>query len=77
MEIIYESLFTNDLLTLGYLGTSINKGNRVDIEDAFEFACLECGITGYKNVTLEFKNMLVEWFFSNGCWVEIYKSQEI
>lgn len=49
----------------GYLETK--TGNFVSEEDAFDYALERC-LNGTEEDKQEFKEMLVEWYFSGGNW---------
>ena len=53
-----------------YIGICANKGLKVEGKDALCYAMLQCGIqiTTITNLTKEFADMLVDWYFS-GNWI--------
>ena len=56
----------------GWRGVNGNKGKYVEYEDGFDYACNACGISEFDELAPdadEFREMLVEWFFS-GNWIE-------
>ena len=54
--------------TEGYIGINENEGIYVSQEEAYAFAFERC-TNGTQEQIAEFKEMLVEWFFS-GDWVK-------
>lgn len=52
----------------GYVGVGINNGKFVSEEDAYAYA-FECCTNGTDEEIKEFKEMLVEWFYS-GSWTK-------
>lgn len=62
----------------GYKGIGPNAGQFVPAEDAFTYAKMQCGILTYNEgapLADEFKEMLVEWYFS-GNWIEAYERED-
>lgn len=57
-----------------YVGTGPEKGEIVPEEDAFSYAFNRC-VNGSDEDKEEFKEVLVEWFFS-GNWVRQKESEE-
>lgn len=51
-----------------YVGVGVEKNNVVEEEDAYDYALERC-LKGTEEDQQEFKEMLVEWFFS-GSWVK-------
>ena len=58
----------------GYLGIGVNRDVFVSDEDAYAYAFERC-TNGTEEEINEFKEMLVEWFFS-GNWVRKSKYEE-
>ena len=57
----------------GWQGIGPEAGKFVSAEDGFWYAARECGIIVFDHtapLAEEFKQMVVEWFFS-GNWVEV------
>ena len=55
-----------------YRGIGPNSGKIVAEPDAFQYALKECGVLAYSSNAPEFgefREMLVEWYFS-GNWIE-------
>lgn len=53
-----------------YEGMGPDRGRQVPEEDALEYAMKRCGIQFADqpgDTTEEFRDMLVEWFFSGSC----------
>ena len=62
----------------GWRGIGPEAGKFVPASDGFHHAAHECGVTMFDQTAPladEFKEMLVEWYFS-GNWVETGKSGE-
>lgn len=61
---------------LMYEGTCENQGKLVMAYDALDYALSECGVerNPYKELDAEFKNMIVEWFFS-GNWLAVREDE--
>ncbi len=60
---------------IGWRGIGPNTGKFAEAEDGFGYVCEQVGIKAFDETALEadeFKEMLVEWFFS-GNWIEVYK----
>jgi hypothetical protein len=55
----------------GYTGICRESGKHVNADEALNYAMKRCGIqfTTPGDTTEEFKQMLIEWFYS-GCWLE-------
>jgi hypothetical protein len=63
---------------LGWRGFGPNKGKFVEVGDAFPYVCEQVGITVFDPTApdaAEFKEMLVDWYFS-GNWVTIYEGED-
>lgn len=63
---------------IGYKGVTLNKGKFVEAEDAFTYVCKQVGIAAFDcnaPEAAEFKEMLVEWYFS-GNWLEVYEEDD-
>ena len=59
----------------GWRGIGPNAGQYIEVEDGFDYACQHVGIADFDDAfpeADEFKEMLVEWFFS-GNWIEDYE----
>lgn len=50
-----------------YCGINSEQGKRVDDEDAYEYALDRC-LNGSDQDKKEFREMLIEWYFS-GDWI--------
>lgn len=50
-----------------YFGINSEQGKRVDNEDAYDYALDRC-LNGSDQEKKEFREMLVEWYFS-GDWI--------
>lgn len=62
----------------GWKGISNRDGEFVDAEDGFEYVCEAVGIKAFDKTAPdaeEFKEMLIEWYFS-GNWIEVYEEGE-
>lgn len=62
----------------GWKGISSNAGEYVAAEDGFGYVCQQVGIDRFDETALdaeEFKEMLIEWYFS-GNWIEVYEEDE-
>ena len=63
----------------GWRGIGPEAGKFVPAADGFRHAAQECGITMVDPAAPladEFKEMLVEWYFS-GNWIEVDENEEI
>lgn len=61
---------------LGWKGITCNVGKFVPAEEGFDYVCQQVGIEGFDETApdaAEFKEMLIEWFFS-GNWIEVHIS---
>ena len=59
----------------GWRGIGPNAGQYVAVEDGFGYVCEQVGIEVFDRTAPEaeeFKEMLIEWFFS-GNWIEDYE----
>ena len=64
---------------IGWRGIGPYAGKFVEAEDGFDYVCQQVGIKSFDETAPEadeFKEMLVEWFFS-GNWIEVYKEGDI
>ena len=62
----------------GWKGILANDGKFVDAEDGFDYAAKAVGIKEFDHKAPEaeeFKEFLVEWFFS-GNWIEVKENEE-
>lgn len=60
---------------VGWRGIACNSGEFVAAEDGFGYVCQQVGIDAFDETApdaTEFKEMLVEWYFS-GNWIEVYE----
>ena len=59
----------------GWRGIGPNAGQYVTAEDGFGYVCTQVGIEAFDDTAIEaedFKEMLIEWFFS-GNWIEVFE----
>lgn len=62
---------------LGWRGFGPNEGKFVEAGDAFTYVCKQVGIAIFEHTApdaAEFKEMLVDWYFS-GNWVTVYEGE--
>ncbi len=52
----------------GYIGIGLESGNFIPADKAYEYA-LERSLHGTEEEVAEFREMLVEWYFS-GNWIK-------
>ena len=64
---------------IGWRGITCNEGKFVDAEDGFAYVCQQVGIKDFDESapeSEEFKEMLVEWYFS-GNWIEVHRGSDV
>ena len=60
-----------------YKGICQNKGKEIQKQDALCYTMQHCGIqiTNITDITKEFAEMLVDWYFSSN-WIEVQEDEE-